>query len=193
MNRLRHGAGGRAGAAGNDADLGRRSERPRRVHGRRTRFGRRGEAGFTLIEMLVVLLIAGLLVAAVTLAPTRNRRGELAEDAQRLASLLESAGDEAQVRALPIAWQPVGGGYRFLQRTEAGAWVPMGDELFRPRRWGSEVTDVAIRYSDGGKSVPRVVIGDESIDAPITISLSSDSIRLEVVSTGIGNFMVRRP
>ncbi|WP_186264112.1 GspH/FimT family pseudopilin [Burkholderia gladioli] len=157
------------------------------------RFGRRGEAGFTLIEMLVVLLIAGLLVAAVTLAPTRNRRGELAEDAQRLASLLESAGDEAQVRALPIAWQPVGGGYRFLQRTEAGAWVPMGDELFRPRRWGSEVTDVTIRYSDGGKSVPRVVIGDESIDAPITISLSSDSIRLEVVSTGIGNFMVRRP
>ncbi|NIE89021.1 MULTISPECIES: GspH/FimT family pseudopilin [unclassified Burkholderia] len=158
-----------------------------------TRGGRRRQRGFTLIEMLVVLLIAGLLVAAVTLAPSRNRRSELAEDAQRLASLLESAGDEAQVRALPIAWQPVGGGYRFMQRTENGTWIVMGDELFKPRRWGAEVTGVAIRYSDGGKPVSRVVIGDESIDAPITITLSSDSVRLEVISTGIGNFMVRRP
>nr|WP_280529133.1 GspH/FimT family pseudopilin [Burkholderia perseverans] len=153
----------------------------------------RREQAFTLIEMLVVLLIAGLLIAAVTLAPSRNRRTELSEEAQRLASLLESAGDEAQVRSLPIAWQPVNGGYRFMQRTENGDWRTLGDDLFRPRRWGTEVTGVAIRYSDGGKSLSRVVIGDESIDSPVTITLSSESTRLEVVSTGIGNFIVRRP
>jgi len=62
-------------------------------------------AGFTLIEMLVVLMIAGLLLAVVALAPTRNRRGDLAEEAQRLATMLESADDEAQVRSVSIAWQ----------------------------------------------------------------------------------------
>ncbi|MBN3793102.1 GspH/FimT family pseudopilin [Burkholderia sp. Ac-20353] len=156
------------------------------------RVGRRA-AGFTLLEMLVVLVIAGLLVAVVALAPSRNRRTDLAEEAQRLASLLESAGDEAQVRSLSIAWQPVGGGYRFLQRTESGAWSPMTDELFRPRRWGTDVTGVSIRYTGGGEPVSRVVIGDESIDVPVTITLSSGDVRLAVVATGIGNFVVRRP
>ncbi|MBI0329119.1 GspH/FimT family pseudopilin [Burkholderia plantarii] len=182
-----------AGAPAAPPPAGRpRPPRARRRGPRPLRVARR-ERAFTLIEMLVVLLIAGLLIAAVTLAPSRNRRTELSEEAQRLASLLESAGDEAQVRSLPIAWQPVNGGYRFMQRTENGEWRTLGDEQFRPRRWGTEVTGVAIRYSDGGKSLSRVVIGDESIDAPVTITLSSESTRLEVVSTGIGNFIVRRP
>ncbi|WP_083493824.1 GspH/FimT family pseudopilin [Burkholderia sp. lig30] len=153
----------------------------------------RGAAGFTLLEMLVVLVIAGLLVAVVALAPSRNRRTDLAEDAQRLANLLESAGDEAQVRSLAIAWQPVDGGYRFLQHTERGNWTPMTDELFRPRRWGADVTGVSIRYTGGGEPVSRVVIGEESIDVPVTITLSSGAIRLAVVATGIGNFVVQRP
>ncbi|WP_088509662.1 type II secretion system minor pseudopilin GspH [Burkholderia ubonensis] len=160
---------------------------------RRTCDARRAQRGFTLLEMLVVLVIVGLLVAVVTLAPSRNRRTELAEDAQRLASLLESAGDEAQVRSMAIAWQPVGGGYRFVQRTESGAWSPMTDDLFRARRWGAEVTGVSVRHTGGGEAIERVVLGDESIDVPVTITLSSGSTRLRVVGTGIGNFVVRQP
>ncbi len=58
--------------------------------GRRALTAHRTAAGFTLLEMLVVLVIVGLLVAVVTLAPSRNRRTDLAEEAQRLANLLES-------------------------------------------------------------------------------------------------------
>ncbi|HDR9583602.1 TPA: GspH/FimT family pseudopilin [Burkholderia stabilis] len=153
----------------------------------------RRAAGFTLLEMLVVLVIVGLLVAVVTLAPSRNRRTDLAEEAQRLANLLESAGDEAQVRSMPIAWQPVGGGYRFVQRTENGAWAPMTDDLYRARRWGSAVTGVSVRYTGGGEVPSRVVLGSESIDVPVTITLWSGEVRMAVVGTGIGNFVVRRP
>lgn len=153
----------------------------------------RRAAGFTLLEMLVVLVIVGLLVAVVTLAPSRNRHTDLAEEAQRLANLLESAGDEAQVRSMPIAWQPVGGGYRFVQRTENGAWAPMTDDLYRARRWGSAVTGVSVRYTGGGEVPSRVVLGSESIDVPVTITLWSGEVRMAVVGTGIGNFVVRRP
>ncbi|KWO28787.1 GspH/FimT family pseudopilin [Burkholderia stagnalis] len=157
------------------------------------RIAERRAAGFTLLEMLVVLMIVGLLVAVVTLAPSRNRRTDLAEEAQRLASLLESAGDEAQVRSTPIAWQPIGGGYRFVQRTEGGAWSPMTDDLFRARRWGTAVTAVTVHYTGGGEPIARVVLGDESIDVPVTITLTSGDVRLLVVGTGIGNFVVQRP
>ncbi|WP_081057848.1 GspH/FimT family pseudopilin [Burkholderia vietnamiensis] len=161
--------------------------------GRRARTARRSAAGFTLLEMLVVLVIVGLLVAVVTLAPSRNRRTDLAEEAQRLANLLESAGDEAQVRSMPIAWQLVGGGYRFVQRTESGGWTPMTDDLYRARRWGGAVTSVSVRYTGGGEVPSRVVLGSESIDVPVTITLWSGDVRMAVVGTGIGNFVVRRP
>ncbi|WP_176060813.1 type II secretion system minor pseudopilin GspH [Paraburkholderia sp. BCC1876] len=160
---------------------------------RLTRPARHTQRGFTLLEMMVVLLIVGLLVAVVTLAPSRNRRTDLAEEAQRLASLLESAGDEAQVRSSPMAWQPIAGGYRFYRRTEDGAWKPVADDLFGPHRWSTEVTGVSVRYTGSNEPVSRVVFGDESIGVPVTITLSSEGVRLLVVGTGIGNFVVRRP
>ncbi|WP_348638422.1 GspH/FimT family pseudopilin [Paraburkholderia sp. D15] len=143
--------------------------------------------------MLVVLVIVGLLVGVVALAPSRNRRSDLAEEAQRLASLLESAGDEAQVRSMPISWQPGAGGYRFYRRSDSGAWVPLADDLFRPYRWSAQVTGVSIRYTGSDETTSRVVLGEESIGVPVTITLSSEGVRLLVVGTGIGNFVVRRP
>lgn len=154
---------------------------------------RRRMAGFTLIEMLVVLLIAGLLLSVVALAPTRNRRGDLAEEAQRLATMLESADDEAQVRSASIAWQPVDGGYRFYQRAENGNWQPLADELLAPHRWGAAVTGVSIHYSGSGEAVSRVVFGDESINVPVTVTLDAGAAHLRVVGTGIGNFAVMQP
>lgn len=150
-------------------------------------------AGFTLIEMLVVLLIAGLLIAVIALAPTRNRRTDLAEEAQRLATMLESADDLAQVRSASIAWEPVDGGYRFDQQAEDGTWHPIADEVLGPHRWGTEVTNVSIRYTGSGNSTQRIVFGDESIDVPVTVTLDSGSVRLQVVGAGIGSFVVRRP
>jgi general secretion pathway protein H len=154
---------------------------------------RRSSMGFTLLEMLVVLMIAGMLVAVVALAPSRNRRTDLAEEAQRLATMLETADDEAQIRSASIAWQPVDGGYRFYQRAENGTWQPIADDLLKPRRWGDEVTTVSIRYTGSGETTPRIVFGDESIDVPVTVTLGSGSDQLQVMGTGIGNFAVRRP
>src|SRR6201995_2470759 len=100
----------------------------------RSRLNRGRAAGFTLLEMMVVLLIAGLLVSLTAVTMTRNPRTDLNEEAQRLALLFESAGDEAQVRARPIAWQPLDGGFRFDMRTDDG-WRPLRDDLLGPRRW----------------------------------------------------------
>lgn len=155
--------------------------------------GSRHMTGFTLLEMLVVLLIAGVLMAVVALAPTRNRRTDLTEEAQRLATMLESASDEAQVRSASIAWEVVAGGYRFDQLAENGTWRPITDQVLGPHRWGTDVTRVSIRYTGTGDAASRIVFGDESIDVPVTVTLDADGVQLQVVGTGIGNFAVRKP
>ena len=175
------------------SSVGRRAALRKQGRPASCRLSPRQAAGFTLIEMLVVLLIAGLLIAVVALAPSRNRRTDLAEDAQRLAAMLESADDQAEVRSASIAWEPVNGGYRFDQRGEDGKWRPITDDVLAPHRWGAEVTNVSIRYTGSGNLTPRIVFGDESIDVPVTVTLDSDGVRLQVVGTGIGNLVVRRP
>jgi general secretion pathway protein H len=150
----------------------------------------RPQAGFTLLEMLVVLVIAGLLVSLASVKLTRNPRTDLNEEAQRLALLFESAGDEAQVRARPIAWLPIEGGFRFNIRTEDG-WRPLRDDLLRPRRWEGGVTGVTIQYAGSDQSAGQVVFGTEAIDTPMEVTLVSAVGSLTIVGTGNGRYQVR--
>jgi general secretion pathway protein H len=149
----------------------------------------RRAAGFTLLEMMVVLLIAGILISLTALTMTRNPRTDLNEEAQRLALLFESAGDEAQVRARPIAWQPVEGGFRFDQHTEDG-WRPLRDDLLGPRRWEGGVTGVTISYPGSDSHPGRVVFGTEAIDVPVQITLFSTAGSATIVGTGNGRYEV---
>lgn len=155
--------------------------------------GRSRARGFTLIEMLVVMLIIGIVTTVVALVPGRNPRSDLREEAQRLAALLESASDEAQVRSIPIAWEPVDGGYEFAESMSSGGWHVLDDDPLKPYRWRAGVTRVAIHYTGSSQAIQRLVFGDESMDAPVTIVLSVGDRHLNVVGNGIGNFEVRQP
>jgi general secretion pathway protein H len=166
------------------------SRAPAPRHARDGRRTHRAHDGFTLLEMLVVLVIAGLLVSLASLAVTRNPRADLHEEAQRLALLFESASDEAQVRARPIAWQPQNGGFRFDIRTSDG-WRPLRDDLFRPRRWDGGVTGVSIVYPGSDAHPSRIVFGTESIDAPLQVTLFSTAGEATIVGTGNGRYEVR--
>nr|WP_227747319.1 GspH/FimT family pseudopilin [Paraburkholderia franconis] len=147
--------------------------------------------GFTLLEMLVVLVIAGLLVSLAALSMNRNPRTDLNEEAQRLALLFESAGDEAQVRARPIAWLPIEGGFRFDIHTNDG-WRPLrDDDLLGPRQWEGGVTGVAIDYPGSDTHSERIVFGTESIDTPVQVTLFSPVGRATIVGTGNGRYEVR--
>lgn len=152
--------------------------------------GARRQRGFTLLEMMVVLVIAGLLVSLASLSLNRNPRTDLNEEAQRLALLFETAGDEAQVRARPIAWQPLDDGFRFDVRTEDG-WRPLRDDLLGQRRWEGGVTGVAIDYPGSDTHPNRIVFGTESIDTPVQVTLFSSVGRATIVGTGNGRYEVR--
>ncbi|WP_408501214.1 GspH/FimT family pseudopilin [Paraburkholderia xenovorans] len=163
--------------------------REARSGARRTLSGAKRMAGFTLLEMMVVLVIAGILVSLTAVTMTRNPRTDLNEEAQRLALLFESAGDEAQVRARPIAWQPLDGGFRFDQRTADG-WRPLRDDLLGPRQWEGGVTGVTIDYPGSDTHPSRLVFGTEAIDVPVQVTLFSAAGRATIVGTGNGRYEV---
>jgi general secretion pathway protein H len=161
----------------------------------RSASARRAANGFTLIEMLVVLVIAGILVAAASLSLTRNPRTDLNEEAQRLALAFETASDDAQLRSAPLAWAPVDGGYHFLARERDGGWRTLSDDpLLLPRPWGTEIDRVTIRYPgvEGSSGhADRMVFGVEAIDAATVVTLYGPSAQVSIVSTGNGRYAVQ--
>ncbi|MDP2241621.1 MAG: GspH/FimT family pseudopilin [Burkholderiales bacterium] len=83
--------------------------------------------GFTLIEMLVVMLIMGLLVGLVATITRPDDRALLRVEAERLAQLLDLAAAESRLTGKPIAWTTDGLDYRFWRFQEDTGWSEILD------------------------------------------------------------------
>ena len=71
-------------------------------------------AGFTLIELMVVVAIIAIAAAGVSFAVRDSAGAPLDRDAQRLAALLESARARSRLSGLPVRWvAQAEGGFRF--------------------------------------------------------------------------------
>lgn len=91
-------------------------------------------AGFTLIEMLVVMLIMGLMLGMAVAIVQPDDRTRACVEADRLAQLLDLAAMEARFTGDPVAWTPDERGYRFWRMTPDARWVELRDsDALRPR------------------------------------------------------------
>jgi len=85
-------------------------------------------AGFTLIEMLVVLLIIGIIMSMVTLSIRSDDRAEkMEEEMQRIQALLKMAREEAVMQDEDIALRVSDNSYAFEVLGEKG-WQPISDD-----------------------------------------------------------------
>jgi general secretion pathway protein H len=90
--------------------------------------------GFTLIEMLVVLMIMGLFVGLVSTITLPDDRAVLRLEAERLSQLLDFAATEAQLTGKSIAWTADESGYRFWRSGDDTGWSEIRDgEVLRAR------------------------------------------------------------
>lgn len=153
--------------------------------------GRR-QLGFTLIEMLVVMMIIGVTLAMVSVNFSRDERALLETEAQRLALLFEQARDEAMISARAFAWSSEAGGYRFWQRNLDAKWAVAEDDLFRPRGLTAPVKVANLSINEAKALLnERIVFSPSGFNAPFALVLTAGKERATVGSDAGGRISIR--
>jgi general secretion pathway protein H len=94
----------------------------------------RSDTGFTLIEVMVVLVIMGLFVGLVSTIIKPDDRALLRLETERLAQLLDLAATESRLTGKRIAWTAEAAGYRFWRFSDDTEWSEIRDvDSLRPR------------------------------------------------------------
>jgi len=138
--------------------------------------------GFTLIELMVVLVIIGIASAAISLSIKPDPLHLLRKDAERLSQLLQVAQAEARADGRPITWRADAKGFRFNRRSEDGLGMEAfkGDAQLRPRLW--ESTSMQINIEPG----QTLVLDAEWINPPVRVVLSDGQHSLSLQRDAAG-------
>ena len=151
----------------------------------------RAARGFTLVEVMVVLVIIGIVLGMVTLNAIPSPRQNLQGEAQRLALLLQLARDEAIVRNRLVTFEANSERYRFLVRNE-NHWDPVTqDDLLRERDFKVSPLSLLLDPPGAGSADPlRITFGREPVDKPFVLTMAIGEDRVAIRADGIGHFTV---
>jgi general secretion pathway protein H len=144
--------------------------------------------GFTLLEMLVVLVVASIMLSVVTLNLMPSAQTVLREESQRLALLMENGAMASQAGGQPLAWSGTGNSYRFWLRTKEGEWVRIErDNLLHPRNLPEAVRIGEVSFN-GRRIEPGslVVLSPELSAKDFRVSLLSSDLLSDIVGNGLG-------
>ena len=149
----------------------------------------RNEPGFTLIEMLVVLMIMGLFLGLVSTITRPDERAVLRLEAERLAQLLDFAAAEAQLSGKSIAWTADEPGYRFWRLGEDSAWSEIRDgELLRARTLPQGIAVSSFRVENmRSQGAMRLEFAPQGSSLAFTIGMSLGAERYAVAGSPVGD------
>lgn len=146
------------------------------------------ESGFTLVELLVVLVVIGigLSIVAVQLQPDTN--AVLREESERLALLLENAGLEARSSGQAMAWSGEDTRYLFWKKNDYNDWIRLEDrDVFQPRilaegLWLGKISVAGQPLRHGEK----LVFSASAFTLPFRIRLSNTSNSTDIIGMSTG-------
>ena len=131
-------------------------------------------AGFTLVEILVVLVVIGIGLGLITLSSGHDSAALLRNESERLRSVLEHAAQLAQWRHAPLVWEADASGYRFAVPTPEGTLTEDTDPTLA---WHPLPPEVRMRVIDAtGASAPlRLLLRASGRNDPYAVALESSA------------------
>lgn len=151
-------------------------------------------AGFTLIEVLVVLLIISIMLGVIGVNLMRDPQDLAREEADRLALLLQAAQQEAVLQGQVYAVDISDNGYRFLRLDDEGQLQPVADDILRERQLPPGVTIVSVMLDGGGDRPKEGIVLPPSGELPgFTILIGAHEARWKVVGTPRGEIRSLSP
>jgi general secretion pathway protein H len=146
------------------------------------------QAGFTLIELMVVIGLIGLMVGLVRLTVVNDPAQTLSRDAERMVHGLQAAGSEAAATGRPLRLVAIEGGWAFEQRQRASddpalwantTWARIEhDDVLGPHQFQS--AGASVSYAGDG-----VLLGVEPIGAVWELRVTNSARQIRIYSDGL--------
>ena len=136
-------------------------------------------AGFTLLELMAVILIIGIIVSFASLSIGQNTSRIVQDEVERLHGLIQLAGEEAVLQRRELALEFDRDSYQFLEMGSEG-WQPIEEDKMLRKRPLPEVVEVELTLEDveasfeDKKNLPRIFILSSGELSPFTLVLKID-------------------
>lgn len=153
---------------------------------------RRAGRGFTLIEMLVVLMIMGLLVGLVGASARPDDKAQLRVEVERLAQLMDLAATDSRLSGRPLAWTANETGYRFWRFGEDLGWSEIvNDDFLRARTLPQGMTMANLRVENLRPSESmRVEFDSYGATHVFSVDMSFGAAHFTLASSPVGDMRV---
>lgn len=137
--------------------------------------------GFTLIEILVVLVLVGLLASLAVFTMGGNSQQRLLKNQVReLYLLIQTASDQAVLNNLELGLVLEETGYRFVAYgDETGQWKTSGERMFRAREFPEWLVTTRFIESDA----PRLATAEDELKPDVVFFSSGETTPFELEFT----------